>query len=86
MIPSMRATVTVDDDLFAEADRRAAELGISRSGFYQKALEHYLEQLRAAALTERMNRLLDRYGDGIDSDYASHVSEAWSRDMGDDEW
>jgi metal-responsive CopG/Arc/MetJ family transcriptional regulator len=82
----MRATVTVDDELFAEADRRAAELGVSRSGFYQRALEHYLERLRAAALTDRMNRFLERYGDGIDSDFASHVAEVWSRDMGDDEW
>jgi Arc/MetJ family transcription regulator len=86
MILRMRATVTVDDALFAEADQRAAELGLSRSAFYQRALERYLERLREELLTERMNRLVDRYGDEIDADFASHVAEVWSRDMGDDEW
>ena len=82
----MRATVTVDDALFAEADSRAAELGLSRSGFYQRALEHYLARLREDALTERMNRLLERSGDDADAGLAGHVAEVWARDMGDDEW
>jgi hypothetical protein len=86
MLQRMRATVTVDDTLFAEADRRAAELGLSRSGFYERALEYYLERLREEMLTNRMNRLLDKYDDGIDPGFASHVAEVWSRDMGDDEW
>lgn len=86
MLFRMRATVTVDDALFTEADRRAAELGLSRSGFYERALEHYLALLREEMLTDRMNRLLERHGDGIDPGFASHVAEAWSRDMGDDEW
>lgn len=86
MLQRMRATVTVDDALFAEADRRAAELGLSRSGFYERALEYYLERLREAMLTNRMNRLLDKYDDGIDPGFARHVAEVWSRDMGDDEW
>ena len=86
MIQAMRATVTVEDDLFAEADRRAGELGVSRSRFYQQALEHYLSSLRERMLTERMNRLLERSGDDVDGGLAGHVAEAWSRDMGDDEW
>ena len=86
MLQGMRATLTVDDDLFVEADRRAAQLKLSRSAFYQRALEHYLEQLRADELTTRMNRFLDRYGDDADAGLASHVAEVWKRDMGDDEW
>jgi hypothetical protein len=86
MINSMRATITVNDGLFAEADRRAEDLGISRSGFYQRALEHYLERLRADDLTERMNRVIDRHGDDVDPDYASHIAEVWAQDLGDDEW
>ena len=86
MLSSMRATVTVDDELFAEADRLAEELGLSRSRFYQRALEHYLERLREETLTEQMNRLLDRYGEDADAGFASHVAEVWAREMGDDEW
>ena len=86
MINRMRATVTVDDALFAEADRRAAELGLSRSGFYERAIEYYLQRLREEMLTDRMNRLLDKHGDSIDPDFASHVAEVWARDMGEDEW
>ena len=86
MMSSMRATVTIDDLLFSEADERAKEMGLSRSRLYQTALEHYLRRLRERKLTEQMNRHLDRYGDETDRHLESYVAEAWSSDMGDDEW
>lgn len=86
MIASMRATVTIDDDLFSEADRRAAEQGISRSRLYQQALEHYLRELRARALTEQMDRHLQRHGQAIDAAFGDYVAEAWAQELGDDEW
>ena len=86
MLSSMRATVTIEPSLFTEADRRAKELGLSRSRFYQTALEHYLRDLRDRRLTDQMNRHLERYDERGDRDLESYVAEVWARDMGDDEW
>ena len=86
MMNCMRATVTIDDDLFQEADRRAREMGLSRSGFYQRAVERFLRELREGSLSEQMNRYLDKHGEGIDDSIADYVAEVWGRDMGNDEW
>jgi hypothetical protein len=82
----MRATVTIPDHLFAEADRRAKEMGVSRSHLYQEALDHYLRQLRASALTERMDRHLDKHGQAIEPAFGDYVSRAWDQEIGEDEW
>jgi len=86
MLLGMRATVTIDDDLFLEADRRAREMGLSRSGFYQRAVERFLRELRDGALTEQMNRYLEKHDDPTDDAIADYVAEVWGREMGEDEW
>ena len=86
MINSMRATVTIDDELFSTADRLASEVGLSRSGFYQRAIESYVRRLREKALTDQMNHHLEKHPDGPDPGLESYVAEAWSSRMGEDEW
>ena len=86
MIDSMRATVTIDNDLFSEADRQADAMGLSRSGFYQEALRVYLRRIRDARLTEQMNGFLERQGEPENTGLERLVAQAWSRDMGDDDW
>ena len=86
MISRMRATVTIDESLFSEADECAKEMGLSRSRFYQSALQHYLRRLRERKMTEQMNRHLEKYGETTDRALESYVAEAWARDMGNDEW
>jgi predicted DNA-binding protein len=81
----MRATVTIRDELFGEADAMAERLGISRSRLYQAALERYLTELRDRALTEQMNEHLRVHG-AHRSGLERYVAQAWAQDMGDDEW
>jgi metal-responsive CopG/Arc/MetJ family transcriptional regulator len=82
----MRATVTIAEELFEEADRRAKELGVSRSHLYQEALDHYLQQLRARELTERMDRHLEKHGQTIEPEFGDYVARAWAQEIGEDEW
>ncbi len=82
----MRATVTIGASLFSQADEQAKQLGLSRSRFYQQAIEHYLRRLRERRLTEQMNRHLENYGEATDPGLESYVAETWARDMGNDEW
>jgi hypothetical protein len=82
----MRATVTIRDDLFEEADRVASRLGISRSRLYQAALESYLRRLNEDILTEQVNSLVERAGEPTDEAFRRYIARAWKQSMGDDEW
>ena len=86
MLHSMRATITIGDELFAEADRIATAHGISRSRLYQEALESHLRLLREDELTAQMNRHIERHGQPIDESFREYVAKTWAADMGDDEW
>ena len=55
---SMKTAVSIPDPLFAEAEKAARELNISRSKLVQTALEEFLERRRDAAITEAINRSL----------------------------
>jgi metal-responsive CopG/Arc/MetJ family transcriptional regulator len=83
---SMRATVTIADDLFAEADRVASTLGISRSRLFQNALAAYLQRLAEGALSEQMNAAIERVGRPDDAALQRYVARVWRDTMGDDEW
>ena len=86
MINSMRATITIRDDLFEAADEIAEELGVSRSRLIQDALERYLRLLKEQGLTEQMNAHIEKHGSSLDPAFLRYVARAWANDMGDDEW
>lgn len=54
----MKTAVTIPDPLFAEAEKVARELNMSRSKLVQTALEEFLQRRRDAAITEAINRSL----------------------------
>jgi metal-responsive CopG/Arc/MetJ family transcriptional regulator len=54
----MKTAVSIPDPLFAEAEKAARELNISRSKLVQTALEEFLQRRRDAAVTEAINRSL----------------------------
>jgi len=51
----MKTAISVPDETFDQAERRAAELGMSRSEFFTRAAQNYLEQLDANSLTARID-------------------------------
>jgi len=56
----MKTAISVPDFICSEVERRASELGVSRSEFYATAARLYLNQLDSASLTQRIDDLLER--------------------------
>jgi len=58
----MKTAISVPDDTFDEAERRAAALGMSRSEFFTRAALHYMEQLDAQSLAARIDAAIALVG------------------------
>jgi len=69
----MKTAISVPDDIFEQATRQAAELGISRSEFFARAARRYLDELASRALTQQVNDALNAAGD---DDSAAAAAEA----------
>jgi metal-responsive CopG/Arc/MetJ family transcriptional regulator len=55
ILGGMKTAISIPDELFAEADRVAKRLRVSRSELYAKAVDAYVRKLRDAEVTERLN-------------------------------
>ena len=62
----MKVAVSIPDHVFAEADEVAAELNLSRSGFYSQALREFLQRRKDDAITAQMNAAIDALGQPTD--------------------
>lgn len=51
----MKTAISVPDETFDQAERRAVALGMSRSEFFTRAAQHYLEELDTHSLTARID-------------------------------
>jgi metal-responsive CopG/Arc/MetJ family transcriptional regulator len=62
VIPSytsgVKTAISLPDDTYEQAVRKAAELGISRSEFFARAARSYLDQLAMHTLTRQINEAL----------------------------
>jgi predicted transcriptional regulator len=55
----MKTTVSLPDDIFRSAEKLAAQLEISRSELYGRALGEYVARHAPAEVTEALDRLVD---------------------------
>jgi len=71
VIPSytlgMKTAISLPDETFDRASRRAKELGMSRSEFFARAAVNYLDELDAKSLTAQMDAALDLIGETDES-------------------
>jgi len=80
---ALKAAITVPDALYAEADRLAARLGLSRSALYAQAVAEFIARQRQESVTERLDEVLARTEDrGLDArlsalQRASLPDEVW---------
>ena len=58
----MKTAISVPDETFDEASKRAAQLGISRSQFFSDAASRYLHELDAADVTAQIDAVLADLG------------------------
>ncbi|MGH2929485.1 MAG: ribbon-helix-helix protein, CopG family [Solirubrobacteraceae bacterium] len=82
----MKTAISVPDETFDRASRRADELGMSRSEFFSRAAQRYLDELDSHSLTGQIDSALERLG-STDAAAAAAVA-AGHRLLGaaDDEW
>ena len=81
----MKTAISLTDDTFDRASRRAKALGMSRSEFFAHAAVNYMEELDAKSLTARMDAALHVIGETDES--TDLAVNAGRRVLGDsDEW
>lgn len=54
----VKTAISVPDETFERVSRRALALGMSRSEFFSRAAQRYLDQLDAESLTEQIDSAL----------------------------
>jgi metal-responsive CopG/Arc/MetJ family transcriptional regulator len=62
----MRIVLSIPDKVYADAERLATELRISRSDLYSRAIREYVVRHSPDQLTKKMNRVLEKVGNDID--------------------
>lgn len=82
----MKTAISVPDEIFTRVSRRAVALGMSRSEFFARAAQRYLDALDADSLITQINSALDTL-DGSDETQGTAVAVG-QRVLGaaDDEW
>lgn len=58
----MKTAISLPDDTFEQATRKARELGLSRSEFFARAAKRYLDDLATDSLTAQINDALEVVG------------------------
>jgi metal-responsive CopG/Arc/MetJ family transcriptional regulator len=54
----MKTAISLPDEIYEQATRKAAELGISRSEFMARAARSYLDQFAVLSLTRQIDEAL----------------------------
>jgi len=82
----MKTAISLPDETFERACRRASDLGISRSEFFARAAQRYLDELDSQSLTGQIDIALERLA-GADEAAAAAVAVGHGvLDGLDDEW
>jgi metal-responsive CopG/Arc/MetJ family transcriptional regulator len=68
----MKTAISIPDETYTRAEDRAAELGLSRSEFFTRAIRRYLEQLDAESVTDQIDAAIALLAD--DDSAAAAVS------------
>jgi predicted DNA-binding protein len=58
----MKTAISLPDETFNRASRRAKDLGMSRSEFFARAANRYLEELDAGSVTRQIDDAVERIG------------------------
>jgi predicted DNA-binding protein len=79
----MKTAISVPDATFERATKKSKELGISRSEFFARAAEVYLDELAGHSLTRQIDEALETTGT---DESASAAVTAGRRHLAEDDW
>ena len=64
----MKTAISIDKELFEEADNFSRNAGLSRSGLYCTAIREYIQNHSGDLVTEKLNKYYESNNSGVDSD------------------
>ena len=82
----MKTAISVSDETFNRVSRTAADLGMSRSEFFARAAQRYLDELDAQSLTSQINTAMAHLDGTDETEAAAVVAGHRILDAVDDEW
>jgi hypothetical protein len=80
----VKTAISIPNEIFAEAERLAKQLGISRSELFREALGVYLRNRSQEGVTEALNSVYGSGGNGSPIDPALTKMQASS--LGSEKW
>ena len=80
----MKTAISVPDETFEQATKKATELGISRSEFFARAARRYLDELASRSLTQQVDEAL--HAAGRDDSAAAATAAGRRRLAAGDDW
>lgn len=69
----MKTAISIPDEIFRQAEKLARRLSKTRSAIYREAVTEYVSRHDADAVTEAMNRAVERAG-GRDEEFVKVAS------------
>jgi metal-responsive CopG/Arc/MetJ family transcriptional regulator len=63
----MKTAISLPDDTYERATKRAKDLGMSRSEFFARAAAHYLDELDSESVTRQIDHAVAAFGEADDS-------------------
>lgn len=82
----MKTAISMPDETYERASRRANDLGMSRSEFFARAARHYLDELDASSLAGRIDDAIARLGPPDESTADAVAAGHRLLAAADDEW
>jgi hypothetical protein len=82
----VKTAISIPDDTFTRAERRARMLGITRSQFYTRAAQRYLDELDATSLTRQIDETIEMVGSDESATLASAAGRRRLEQVGEDDW
>jgi metal-responsive CopG/Arc/MetJ family transcriptional regulator len=76
----MKTAISIPDPIFQAADSLANRLGVSRSEFYAKAIEAFIEQNKNRDVTARLNQVFAGTSNSFDDDYYTLQSQSLNKE------
>jgi predicted transcriptional regulator len=62
----MKTAISIPDEVFTRAEKLAKRTQKSRSRLYSDAVREYVDRHSASAITEAVNRVIDKVGSDVD--------------------
>ncbi len=78
----MKTAISLPDALASSADEAAKNLGLSRSGLIQKALEDFLENQSQKAMIDKLNKIYSKVDSSVPAEIRAYqkshfAGETW---------